>query len=666
MANLKVAVGPEAFADQWEQGRRLPAGPGDRAGTGAGPGAGRRCRAAALIAQSGYILTPLVAPRYNPAVIVPCHATRASHPLRSAVARVFRFGKGAYDGRRQQRHFRRPRASSTARVSPYTSIASTCSRSEGVGPVSRLPFSIKVLLEAVLRQVDGFAVTEAGRGAAGGLGRDEPGAGRAALQARARHPAGLHRRARAWSIWPRCARRWRGWAAIPKRVNPLIPVDLVIDHSVQVDQFGSQFALYLQRRARVRAQPRALRVPEVGPEGVRQLPRRAAGHRHRAPGQPRVPGAGRAARARENGGKRVAYPDTLVGTDSHTTMINGLGVLGWGVGGIEAEAVMLGQPIYMLTPQVVGFKLTGAAARGRDGHRPGADRHADAAGQAAWSTSSSSSTARASRELSLADRATIANMAPEYGATMGFFPVDDETLRLPGRSAGAPRSWSTWSSATRKEQGLFRTDETPDPVFTDYARAGPEHGRAEPGRPEAAAGPGGAGRTSQARASRRRSPAPHVPAPARRRRSATAASSSPPSPPAPTPATPSVMIGARAAGEEGRREGLAGQAVGQDQPGARLEGGHPLLWTRPGSTPYLDVLGFHTVGYGCTTCIGNSGPLPEEVAQADQRAAIWRWRRCSPATATSRAASIRWCGPTTWPARRWSWPTRWPARSTSI
>ena len=119
----------------------------------------------------------------------------------------------------------------------------------------------------------------------------------------------------------------------------------------------------LQRRARVRAQPRALRVPEVGPEGVRQLPRRAAGHGHRPPGQPGVPGEGGAARPRERR-RSVAYPDTLVGTDSHTTMINGLGVLGWGVGGIEAEAVMLGQPIYMLTPQVVGFKLTGELPEG--------------------------------------------------------------------------------------------------------------------------------------------------------------------------------------------------------------------------------------------------------------------------------------------------------------
>ena len=131
----------------------------------------------------------------------------------------------------------------------------------------------------------------------------------------------------------------------PEGINPLVPADLVIDHSVQVDVFGNGARLRHQRRARVRAQPRALRVPALGAEGVPQLPRRAARHRHRPPGEPRVPGRGRpdAQRAR---GETLAFPDTLVGTDSHTTMINGLGVLGWGVGGIEAEAVMLGQPLY--------------------------------------------------------------------------------------------------------------------------------------------------------------------------------------------------------------------------------------------------------------------------------------------------------------------------------
>ena len=179
----------------------------------------------------------------------------------------------------------------------------------------------------------------------------------------ARDPAGLHRRARGGRP-RRHARRgeapgrrpaaastrwcpWTWWSTTRCRWTSSAPRD----------------ALQQQRRARVRAQPRALRVPALGPEGVRELPRRAARHRHRAPGEPRVPGQGRADAAARTA-RTVAFPDTLVGTDSHTTMINGLGVLGWGVGGIEAEAAMLGQPLYMLTPQVVGFKLTGKLREG--------------------------------------------------------------------------------------------------------------------------------------------------------------------------------------------------------------------------------------------------------------------------------------------------------------
>ena len=147
----------------------------------------------------------------------------------------------------------------------------------------------------------------------------------------------------------------------PAKINPLVPAELVIDHSVQVDEFGTRDAFALQRRARVRAQPRALRVPALGPGRVRQLRGRPAGHRHRPPGQPRVP---RRASSSSTTRPACAYPDTLVGTDSHTTMINGLGVLGWGVGGIEAEAAMLGQPMSMLIPQVIGFKLHGELPEG--------------------------------------------------------------------------------------------------------------------------------------------------------------------------------------------------------------------------------------------------------------------------------------------------------------
>ena len=219
----------------------------------------------------------------------------------------------------------------------------------------RLPFSLRILLENLLRHEDG--------------GRAREAVARAGTRRPSRpHEIASRRRAcccrtspacRRSSTSPRCATPWTSWAATRQRINPLQPVELVIDHSVQVDEFGTRGRLPAQRRAGVRAQPRALRVPALGPEGVRQLRGGAARHRHRAPGEPRVPGA-RGLRSERRTDPGLAYPDTLVGTDSHTTMINGLGVLGWGVGGIEAEAAMLGQPISMLMP--AGGRLPADAA----------------------------------------------------------------------------------------------------------------------------------------------------------------------------------------------------------------------------------------------------------------------------------------------------------------
>ena len=219
----------------------------------------------------------------------------------------------------------------------------------------------------------------------------------------------------------------------PAQINPLVPAELVIDHSVQVDAFGTRDAFRVNAEREFERNQRALRVPALGPGRVRRLRGRAAGHRHRPPGQPRVP---RARRVRRTSATGQAYPDTLVGTDSHTTMVNGLGVLGWGVGGIEAEAAMLGQPMSMLIPQVLGFRLhgelpEGATAtdlvltvtemlreRGVVGHVRRVLRR------------------RRRPALPLADRATIGNMSPEFGSTCAIFPIDAETLRYlssPGR-----------------------------------------------------------------------------------------------------------------------------------------------------------------------------------------------------------------------------------------
>src|SRR5580765_6373017 len=248
----------------------------------------------------------------------------------------------------------------------------------------------------------------------------------------------------------------------PDKINPVVPCDLVIDHSVQVDSYGSERSLKLnvelefernmERYQLLKFAQRAFRNFRVVPPGT--------GIVHQVNLEYLAP----VVQLREQHGEVTAYPDTLVGTDSHTTMINGLGVLGWGVGGIEAEAVMLGQPYFMLIPEVVGMKLSGALPAGTTAtdlvltatemlRKKGVvDKFVEFYGPGLSS-------------LGLADRATIANMAPEYGATCGFFPVDAETLRYLERTGRSDAARLT--EAYCKEQGLFRTDATPDPVFTD-------------------------------------------------------------------------------------------------------------------------------------------------------------------------------------------------------
>ena len=249
----------------------------------------------------------------------------------------------------------------------------------------------------------------------------------------------------------------------PQKINPVVPVNLVIDHSVQVDVFGQTIAL--QRNAEIefernRERYEFLRWGQRAFDNFSVVPP-ASGIVH----QVNLEYIARGVWTRPEEDGEVAYHDTLVGTDSHTTMINGLGIVGWGVGGIEAEAVMLGQPIYMLIPEVVGFKLTGELREG------------------VTATDMTLTVVEMLREkgvvgkfvefygpglskMTLPDRATIANMAPEYGATMGFFPTDAESLNYLRRSGRAPELVQLVERYT-KEQGLFRTDDTADPLFTD-------------------------------------------------------------------------------------------------------------------------------------------------------------------------------------------------------
>jgi aconitate hydratase len=411
----------------------------------------------------------------------------------------------------------------------------------------------------------------------------------------------------------------------PDLIEPLVPVDLVVDHSVQVDVFGTPEAL--RRNAEIEFQRNReryefLRWGQKAFANFSVVPP-ATGIVH----QVNLEFLAQVVMRRGEDGQDVAFPDTLVGTDSHTTMINGLGVLGWGVGGIEAEAVMLGQPLYMVTPQVVGFKLTGGLPDGVTAtdlvltvtqmlRKKGVvEKFVEFFGPGL-------------SEMTLADRATIANMAPEYGATCGFFPVDDETLRYlktTGRSAADVELVERYS----KEQGLFRTAATPDPVFTDTLEL--DLGTVEP----SLAGP----KRPQDRvplARMKDSFRQALAAPVKERGFGLAAAELGRSAPvdfrgkselrhgavviaAITSCTntsnPSVMLGAGLVARKAVARGLKvpGYVKTSLAPGSKVV---TEYLKKTDLLKDLETLGFDVVGYGCTTCIGNSGPLPPPVSKA--------------------------------------------------
>ncbi len=486
----------------------------------------------------------------------------------------------------------------------------------GLGRPDRLPFSIRVLLEAVLRQCDGVLVTEDDvRTVAGWTPkpseRDIPFLpARVLLQDLTGVPAVADLAAMRSELHRR--------GGDPARINPLSPVDLVIDHSVQVDAFGSSAALAINAERdfeRNRERYAFLRWAQKSFRNFQLVPPNT-GIVH----QVNLEYLATVVATRTASGLTTAFPDSLVGLDSHTTMINGLGVLGWGVGGIEAEANMLGQPFYMLLPEVTGVRLTGALREGVTAtdlvltvtemlrKRGVVGKFVEFFGDGVAA-------------LTLPDRATIGNMAPEYGATLGFFPVDQETLaylRLTGRT----EPHIALVEAYCKEQGLFRTAATPDPEFSEVLAldlGAVEPSLSGPKRPQdrvalAAAGRAfqtsltapvaarGFGLTSE-QARRRVGGLGHGSVVIAAITSCTNTSN------------PSVMLGAGL---------LARKAV---ERGLRVPN-HVKTSLAPGSlvvTEYLrgaglltplEQLGFHVVGYGCTTCIGNSGPLPEPVAQA--------------------------------------------------
>jgi aconitate hydratase len=427
----------------------------------------------------------------------------------------------------------------------------------------------------------------------------------------------------------------------PQRINPLQPVDLVIDHSVQVDEYGSQAAFLINTELefdRNKERYVFLRWGQDAFKNFRVVPP-GTGICH----QVNLEYLGKTVFVSEEDGQAIAYPDSLVGTDSHTTMINGLGVLGWGVGGIEAEAAMLGQPVSMLIPDVVGFKLHGKLP-------PGATatdlvltvtemlRKKKVVGKFVefYGTGLSS--------LPLADRATIANMAPEYGATMGFFPTDEETLKYL-RLSGRPDQHVALVEAYTKEQGLFRTDATPDPLFSDSLEldlatvepslAGPKRPQdrvplskakamyrealvsdlAKLGAPAGAAQPQAAANAVATADDDQRSESVKVEYNGetftlRHGAVVIAAITS-----CTNTSNPSVMLAAGLLARNAVRKGLQRKPWVKTSlaPGSKVVTDY---LRQAGVQEYLDQLGFQLVGYGCTTCIGNSGPLPEPIAQA--------------------------------------------------
>ncbi|MBA3826083.1 MAG: aconitate hydratase AcnA, partial [Ktedonobacterales bacterium] len=508
--------------------------------------------------------------------------------------------------------------------------------------MGRLPVTVRILLENILRHAGGAEPQIVGEDDVRALARWQPGTSGAQEGEIAFMPARvlLQDFTGVPCVVDLAAMRDAVGAlgGDPKRINPLVPAHLVIDHSVQVDLFGSansfagnvelEYERNGERYALLRWAQQAFDNFNVVPPGT--------GICH----QVNLEYLGQVVMTEPDGDMTVAFPDTLVGTDSHTTMINGLGVLGWGVGGIEAEAVLLGQPLYQLTPIVVGMRLTGKMAEGVTAtdlvltvtqllRKHGVvGKFVEFAGPGLSS-------------LSLPDRATIANMSPEFGATATLFPVDAETLaymRLTGRPAEQIDLVETYSKA----QGLFRTDATPDPEFDEKLEldlATIEPSLAGPKRPQDRVALKGLKQGFRAAyADRVATFSDGAAAMANEGDpSMSAVATAPPSvsvalagettelthgavtiaaiTSCTNTSNPSVMIGAGLVAKKATERGLHVKPYVKTSlaPGSRVVTDY---LDAAGLTPFLEAQGFHLVGYGCTSCIGNSGPLPEPVSEA--------------------------------------------------
>ena len=486
----------------------------------------------------------------------------------------------------------------------------------GIGNVSRLPFSLKVLLENLLRHEDeNFVFAADIRALAGWDPSSAEGAtekeisfmpARVLLQDFTGVPAVVDLAAMREAM--------RALGGDPKKINPLLPAELVIDHSVQVDKFGAANAFAFNAELEMHRNIERYAFLRWGQKGFQNFkvvpPDTGICHQVNLEYLARV-----VFREKQNG-SWVAFPDSLVGTDSHTTMVNGLGVFGWGVGGIEAEAAMLGQPLSMLIPAVIGFKLHGRLPEGATATDLVLTvtqmlRKKGVVGKFVefYGTGLSS--------LTLPDRATIANMAPEYGATMGFFPVDTETLaylRFTARGEDQVRLVEAYT----KDQGLFRTDQTPDPLFSDrleldLATVVPT--MAGPKRPQDSV------RLTEAKTSFEKSLGDAAPKSVSVQNNGDlfdlqdgsvviAAITS-----CTNTSNPSLMLGAGLLAKKAVERGLNSKPWVKTSfaPGSKVVTDYI---EKAGLWPYLNTLRFNLVGYGCTTCIGNSGPLSDSISKA--------------------------------------------------
>jgi len=483
----------------------------------------------------------------------------------------------------------------------------------GIGHVGQLPFSIRILLENLLRQEDGrFVKAKDIEALAEWQPVTEKRAEIAFMPARVllQDFTGVPAVADLAAMRDAIAKM----GGDPKKINPLLPAELVIDHSVQVDKFGSDMAFAFNAQIEFQRNVERYQFLRWGQNALRNFsvvpPDTGICH------QVNLEYLARVVCDRAPDGSAAAYPDSLVGTDSHTTMVNGLGVFGWGVGGIEAEAAMLGQPLSMLVPDVVGFKLHGRLPEGATATDLVLTvteilRKKGVVGQFVefYGTGLTN--------LTLPDRATIANMAPEYGATMGFFPVDAEALaylRFTGRSAER----LALVEAYTKMQAFFRTDETPDPLFSDTVEL--DLGKVEP----TLAGP----KRPQDRVPLRQAKSSFAKAmegtvskhvevknngdhfELSNGSVVIAAITS-----CTNTSNPSLMLGAGLVAKKAVDLGLQSKPWVKTSlaPGSKVVTDYLKA---SGLTPYLEKLNFHLVGFGCTTCIGNSGPLPEAIGSA--------------------------------------------------